>query len=220
MNLGQAYLGWQQQSENRKLYMELIKQCQRFDRYKWCYKWYKRDLCRKRPNRKKGRDLYHGILAYRRRVGQREDRLSFRGVARMYDILRIKVIKKNPELAAKIPDLYMRFINLRFPPHEIEAQMYAKPRIAETINKSIMMQFYHDLGAMRIMVPPLIKATTARMLDGKDAILARGKEVNSSDVVTSFAMAVLEDEEKNKKNKTNEQRDKNHAEACADMEGD
>ena len=52
---------------------------------------------------------------------------------------------------------------------------------------------------MRIKVPPLMAGELARTLDGKDAILARGKEVDSSDVVTSFAMAMLEDEEKNKK---------------------
>jgi len=144
MNLGQAYLGWQQQSEIRKLYVEWIKQRQRFDRYKW----YKRDLCRKRPNRKNGRDLYHGILAYRRRVGQHEDRLNFRGVARMYDLLRIKAIQKNPELAAKIPDLYMRFISLRFPPHEIEAQMYVKPISRD--NKQVNYAVLPDIPANQV----------------------------------------------------------------------
>lgn len=172
-----------------KKIQEWIKQYQRFDRYEW----YKRDLRRKRPNRKKGRDLYNGILSYRRRVGQREDRLGFRGVARMYDMLRIKAIQKHPGLAEKIPDLYMRFLSLRFPPREFEAQLYAKPKKAR---KSVLEQFYHDIGAMRIKVPPLMVGELARTTDGKDAVLARVKEAEPTDAVVSFAMAMLRDENK------------------------
>lgn len=172
-----------------KKIQEWIKQYQRFDRYEW----YKRDLRRKRQNRKKGRDLYHGILAYRRRVGQREDKLNFRGIARMYDILRIKAIQKNPGLAAKIPDLYMRFFSLRFPPREFEAMTIARPK---PITKSIMTQFYQDIGAMRVRLPPLMVGELARTLNGEDAVLARVKEVEPSDSVISFAMAMLRDENK------------------------
>lgn len=161
----------------------------RIDRYEW----YKCDLRRKRPNRKKGRDLYHGILAYRRRVGQHEDRLSFRGVAEMYDKLRIKVIRQHPELAEKIPDLYIRFLSLRFPPHEFEAQLYAKPK---PLTESIMDRFYHDLKDMRIKVSPIMAGELARTFDGKDGVLARVKEVEPTDAVVSFALAMLRDEKK------------------------
>ena len=160
----------------------------RIDRYEW----YKCDLRRKRPNRKKGRDLYHGILAYRRRVGQHEGRLSFRGVAEMYDKLRIKVIRQHPELAEKIPDLYIRFLRLRFPPHEFEAQLYAKPK---PLTESIMDRFYHDLKDMRIKVANNGREL-ARTFDGKDAVLARVKEVEPTDAIVSFALAMLRDEEK------------------------
>lgn len=163
---------------NIKKMQEWIK---RIDRYEW----YKCDLRRKRPNRKKGRDLYHGILAYRRRVGQREGRLSFRGVAEMYD--------KHPELAEKIPDLYIRFLSLRFPPHEFEAQLYAKPK---PLTESIMDRFYHDLKDMRIKVSPIMAGELARTFDGKDGVLARVKEVEPTDAVVSFALAMLRDEKK------------------------
>ena len=172
-----------------KKFREWIKRCKCIERYEW----YKRDLRRKRPNRKKGRDLYHGILTYRRRVGQHEGRLSFRGVAEMYDKLRIKVIRQHPELAEKIPDLYIRFLSLRFPPHEFEAQLYAKPK---PLTESIMDRFYHGLGSMRIKLPPLMAGELAGMLDGKDTILARLKDVEPTDAVVSFALAMLRDEKK------------------------
>lgn len=176
---------------NQKTLREWIKLRQRFDPYEW----YKCDLRRKRPNRKRGRNLYHGILAYRRRVGQHEYRLSFRGVARIYDILRIKTIRQHPELAEKIPDLYERFLYLIFPPHEIEAQLYAKPII-----DPMKTLFYQGFEAMRtIKVPPLMVGEQAMTLDGSDAVLARVKEAEQSDVVTSFAMAMLKDEEKSNK---------------------
>jgi len=171
---------------------EWIKLRQRFDPYEW----YKCDLRRKRPNRKRGRNLYHGILAYRRRVGQREDRLSFRGVARIYDILRIKAIRQHPELDAKIPDLYLRFLSLRYPPHEFEAQFFGKPK---PITESIMTQFYHDLLFPTVKVPPMMVGELARTLNGKDAVLARVKEAEPTDIVTSLAMAMLKDEEKSNK---------------------
>lgn len=170
---------------------EWIKLRQRFDPYEW----YKCDLRRKRPNRKRGRNLYHGILAYRRRVGQHEDRLSFRGIARMYDMLRFKFICLHPEQAAKIPDLYERFLYLIFPLHEIEAQLYAKPIIDQM--KTL---FYQGFEAMRtIKVPPLMVGELARTQNGEDAVLARVKEAEQSDVVTSFAMAMLKDEKKSNK---------------------
>jgi hypothetical protein len=172
-----------------KKFREWIKRCKCIERYEW----YKRDLRRKRPNRKKGRDLYHGILTYRRRVGQHEGRLSFRGVAEMYDKLRIKVIRQHPELAEKIPDLYIRFLSLRFPPHEFEAQLYAKPK---PLTESIMDRFYHDLKDMRVKVSPIMAGELARTFDGKDAVLARVKEVEPTDAVVSFALAMLRDEEK------------------------
>lgn len=173
-----------------KKLQEWIKLYRRFDRYEW----YKRDLLRKRPNRKKGRNLYHGILDYRRRVGQREDKLNFRGIARMYDMLRIIAIQKDSRLAAKIPDLHMRFLGLLFPPREFEAMTIARP-----ITKSIMTQFYQDIGAMRIKVPPLMVGELARTLDGEDAVLARVKEAEPSDAVISFAIATLRVEEKSNK---------------------
>ncbi len=176
---------------NQKTLREWIKLRQRFDPYEW----YKCDLRRKRPNRKRGRNLYHGILAYRRRVGQHEDRLSFRGIARMYDMLRIKAIRQHPELAAKIPDLYERFLYLIFPPHEFEAQIYARPIInpMETL-------FYQGFAAVHtIKVPPLMVGELAMTHDGSDAVLARVKEAEQSDVVTSLAMAMLRDEEKSNK---------------------
>lgn len=177
---------------NPKKLREWIKLCQRFDPYEW----YKCDIRRKRPNRKRGRNLYHGILAYRRRVGQREDRLSFRGVARIYDILRIKTIRQHPELAEKIPDLYLRFLRLRFPPNEFEAQLLCKPR---PITELIMPKFYHDLRVMQIKVPPMMVGELARTQNGKDAVLARAKEAKPTDIVTSFAMAMLRDEENSNK---------------------
>lgn len=173
-----------------KKLQEWIKRCKCIERYEW----YQRDLRRKRPNRKRGRDLYHGIVAYRQRVGQREDRLCFRGVADMYDALRIKVIRQHPELAAKIPDLYVRFLSLRLSHREFEAQLYAKP---EQIREQVMTKFYHDLGTMRIKVPPMMVGELARTLDGEDAVLARVKQAEPTDAVMSFAMAMLRDTEKN-----------------------
>lgn len=167
---------------------EWIKLRQRFDPYEW----YKRDLRRKRPNRKNGRNLYHGILSYRRRVGQHEDKLSFRGVARIYDILRIETIRQHPELDEKIPDLYLRYLSLRFPPHEIEAQLFCRPK---PITESIMTQFYHDLDAMQTKVPQMIVGELARTQNGKDVVLSRVKAAEPTDIVTSFAMAMLRDEE-------------------------
>ena len=155
-----------------KTLREWIKLRQRFDPYEW----YKCDLRRKRPNRKRGRNLYHGILAYRRRVGQHEDRLSFRGIARMYDLLRIKAIRQHPELAAKFPNLYERFLYLIFPPHEIEAQLYDK-----LIIDPMKTLFYQGFEAMRtIKVPPLMVGELAMTLDGSDAVLARVKKVEQN----------------------------------------
>ncbi len=171
---------------------EWIKRYKCIDRYEW----YKRDLRRKRPNRKRGRDLYHGIQAYRRRVGQREDRLCFRGVADMYDMLRIKVICRHPELAEEIPDLYMRFFGLRFSPREFEAQVLARPKpIVEIMRKSVIPQFYHDIGSIRVKLPPMMVSELTRTLDGSDAVLARVKETEPDDVAISFAMAMLKDED-------------------------
>lgn len=115
------------------------------------YDWYKRDLQRKRPNRKRGRDLYHGILAYRRRVGQREDRLSFRGVARLYNHLRFEAIQQNPALLDKLPDLYMRFLMLRFPPYQCEKQLYSLPKPLAKYKRDILSC---DMNTIRIKIPP------------------------------------------------------------------
>lgn len=175
---------------NIEKWREWIKLRQRFDPYEW----YKCDLRRKRPNRKNGRNLYQGILAYRRRVGQHEDKLSFRGVARIYDILRIKAVRLHPELAKTFPDLYVQFLSLRFPPHEFEAQFFGRPK---PITESIKTQFYHDLGAMQIKVPPMMVCELARTQNGKDAVLARVKEAEPTDAVISFAMAMLRDDEQN-----------------------
>ena len=85
------------------------------------YEWYRRDLNRKRPHRKHGRNLYKGIQAYRQRVGQSvpsKKGLGFRGVARLYDYLRIRVIHDHPEMASRLPDLYTRYMYLRFQPQD------------------------------------------------------------------------------------------------------
>ena len=166
---------------------EWIRHCKRFGRYRW----YERDLHRKRPKRKKGRDLYHGILAYRMRVGQHDRKLCFRGVSGMYDKLRAMAFLRNPELAAKMPDLYMQFLWARFPRAGFEARALARPvPLYETVNRSVLTQFYHDLETMRITVPIEMAGELARTLDGKDAVLARTKEVDPEDKMALLAIAM------------------------------
>ena len=92
------------------------------------YEWYRRDLKRKRPHRKQGRNLYRGIQDYRQRVGQpvpSKKGLGFRGVARLYDYLHIKVLREHPEMASRYPDLYTRYMYLRFPPLEFRNKVMA-----------------------------------------------------------------------------------------------
>ena len=160
-------------------------------RHQQPYDWYVRDLQRKRPNRKQGRNLYKGILAYRQRVGQPQTSrggLCFRGVATMYDRLRIRAIGDRPELAKRLPDLYTRYMNVRFPVAEFHAKMLGFP----PRNRGIDLHKYGLQDAViRINRPEDACFVTPSMITaGTDAV---SKADAHDDAVTSMAMAMLKD---------------------------
>lgn len=156
------------------------------------YAWYVSDLKRKRPHRKQGRNLYKGILAYRRRVGQPSQSkkgLGFRGVATMYDRMRIEAIRDRPELAKRIPDLFTRYMNVRFPVAEFHSKMLGLP----PRNRGIDLHKYGLRDAViKIDRPDNAWFVTPSMVTaGGDAV---EKADAHDDAVMGIAMAMLRDE--------------------------
>lgn len=161
------------------------------------YEWYRRDLKRKRPHRKQGRNLYRGIQDYRRRVGQlvpSKKGLGFRGVARLYDCLRIRVIHDHPEMAERLPDLYTRYMYLRFPPLEFSNKVMAGFATAQKPSRGIDFSRYGIAKDAWIRLPAnkSLFVTPSMVTAGADAI---SRADPHDDAVMSMAMAMLRDSE-------------------------
>lgn len=161
------------------------------------YEWYRRDLKRKRPHRKKGRNLYKGIQAYRQRVGQpvpSKKGLGFRGVATLYDRLRIRVIHDHPEMAERLPDLYTRYIYLRFPPQEFSNKVMAGFATAQKPCRGIDFSRYGIAynACIRLPADKSLFVTPSIFTAGADAI---SRADTHDDAVMSMAMATLRDSE-------------------------
>ena len=174
------------------------------------YEWYRRDLKRKRPNRKHGRNLYNGIQAYRQRVGQpvpSKSGLAFRGAARMYDHLRIKVLREHPEQAQRLPDLYTRYMYLRFPPEDFRLQVIGSPcanvcpscKTVQPRARGFDFARYGIHDGIRIRIPSgnTMFVTPSTVTAGSDAIT---QSDTHDDAITSLAMTMLrEDFKRNNK---------------------
>lgn len=161
------------------------------------YEWYRRDLNRKRPHRKQGRNLYKGIQAYRQRVGQlvpSKKGLGFRGVATLYDRLRIRVIHDHPEMAERWPDLYTRYMYLRFPPQDFRDQVMTGFATARKPSRGLDLSRYGIAKDAWIRLPAdkSLFVTPSIFTAGADAI---SRADTHDDAVMSMAMATLRDSE-------------------------
>lgn len=161
------------------------------------YEWYRRDLNRKRPHRKQGRNLYKGIQAYRQRVGQSvpsKKGLGFRGVATLYDRLRIRVIHDYPEMASRLPDLYTRYMYLRFPPLEFRNKIMNDFVTPQKPSRSIDFSRYGIAKDAWIRLPAnkSLFVTPSMVTAGADAI---SRADTHDDAVMSMVMATLRDSE-------------------------
>lgn len=161
------------------------------------YEWYRRDLKRKRPHRKQGRNLYRGIQDYRRRVGQpvpSKKGLGFRGVATLYDRLRIRVIHDHPEMAERLPDLYTRYMYLSFPPLEFSNKVMAGFATAQKPSRGIDFSRYGIANNAWIRLPAdkSLFVTPSMVTAGADAISHTDPH---DDAVMGMAMAMLRDSE-------------------------
>lgn len=163
------------------------------------YEWYRRDLKRKRPHRKQGRNLYKGIQDYRRRVGQpvpSKKGLGFRGVATLYDRLRIRVIHDHPEMAKRLPDLYTRYMYLSFPPLEFSNKVMAGFATAQKPSRGIDFSRYGIAKEAWIRRPAdkSLFVTPSIFTAGADAI---SRADTHDDAVMGIAMAMLRENSNN-----------------------
>ena len=163
------------------------------------YEWYRRDLKRKRKHRKQGRNLYKGIQAYRQRVGQpvlSKKGLGFRGVATLYDRLRIRVIHDYPEMASHLPDLYTRYMYLRFPPLEFRNKIMNDFVTPQKPSRGI------DLSRYGIAKDAWIRLPADKSLFVTPSIFTAGADAISradprDDAVMSMAMVMLRENSNN-----------------------
>lgn len=161
------------------------------------YEWYRRDLNRKRPHRKQGRNLYKGIQDYRQRVGQlvpSKKGLGFRGVATLYDCLRIRVIHDYPEMASHLPDLYTRYMYQRFPLLEFRNKIMNDFVTPQKPSRGIDLSRYGIAKDALIRLPADMSlfVTPSMVTAGADAI---SRADPHDDAVMSMAMAMLRDSE-------------------------
>lgn len=160
------------------------------------YEWYRRDLKRKRKHRKQGRNLYKGIQAYRQRVGQlvpSKKGLGFRGVAALYDHLRIRVIGDHPEMAERLPDLYTRYMSWRFPVADFYKSVLGTPT-PQKPSRGIDLSRYGiaDNAWIRLPADKSLFVTPSMVTAGADAI---SRADPHDDAVMGMAMAMLRDSE-------------------------
>lgn len=163
------------------------------------YEWYRRDLKRKRPHRKQGRNLYRGIQDYRQRVGQQvpsKKGLGFRGVATLYDRLRIRVIHDHPEMAERLPDLYTRYMYLRFPPLEFRNKIMNDFVTPQKPCRGIDFSRYGiaDNAWIRLPADKSLFVTPSMVTAGADAI---SRADTHDDAVMSMAMVMLRENSNN-----------------------
>lgn len=158
------------------------------------YEWYRRDLKRKRPHRKQGRNLYKGIQDYRRRVGQpvpSKKGLGFRGVATLYDRLRIRVIHDHPEMAERLPDLYTRYLNWRFPVADFYKSVLGTPTPQKPCRGIDFSRYGIAKDAwIRLPADKSLFVTPSMVTAGADAI---SRADPHDDAVMGMAMATLRD---------------------------
>lgn len=162
------------------------------------YEWYRRDLNRKRPHRKQGRNLYRGIQDYRQRVGQpvpSKKGLGFRGVARLYDYLRIRVIHDHPEMANLLPDLYTRYMSWCFPVADFYKSVLGTPT-PQKPSRGIDFSRYGIAKDAWIRLPAdkSLFVTPSMVTAGADAI---SRADTHDDAVMSMAMATLREDSNN-----------------------
>lgn len=160
------------------------------------YEWYRRDLNRKRKHRKQGRNLYKGIQAYRQRVGQlvpSKKGLGFRGVATLYDRLRIRVIHDHPEMTERLPDLYTRYMSWRFPVADFYKSVLGTPT-PQKPSRGIDFSRYGiaDNAWIRLPADKSLFVTPSMVTAGADAI---SRADTHDDAVMGMAMAMLRDSE-------------------------
>jgi len=160
------------------------------------YEWYRRDLNRKRPHRKQGRNLYRGIQDYRQRVGQpvpSKKGLGFRGVARLYDRLRIRVIHDHPEMASRLPDLYTRYMSWCFPVADFYKSVLGTPKPQKPCRGIDLSRYViADNAWIRLPADKSLFVTPSIFTAGADAI---SRADPHDDAVMSMAMAMLRDSE-------------------------